>query len=52
MRGSNGIHDECHVMRHMACPETVNPHEGTHDVHALMPGCAPPAGKPDPQAFS
>jgi len=40
MHGGNGIHDEYHVMRHMANLETVNTYEGTHDVHALILGRA------------
>jgi glutaryl-CoA dehydrogenase len=40
MHGGNGIHEEFHVMRHMANLETVNTYEGTHDVHALILGRA------------
>jgi len=40
MHGGNGISDEFHVIRHMINQETVNTYEGTHDVHALMPGKA------------
>ena len=40
MLGGNGIHEEFHVMRHMANLETVNTYEGTHDVHALILGRA------------
>jgi glutaryl-CoA dehydrogenase len=38
--GSNRIHDEYHVIRHMINLETVNTYEGTHDVHALILGPA------------
>lgn len=40
MHGGNGIHEEFHVMRHMANLETVNTYEGTHDIHALILGRA------------
>ena len=40
MHGGNGIHEEFHVMRHVANLETVNTYEGTHDVHALILGPA------------
>lgn len=40
MHGGNGIADEYQVMRHMIYLETVNTYEGTHDVHALIPGRA------------
>ena len=40
MHGGNGIQAEYHVMRHAAILETVNTHEGTHDVHALIIGRA------------
>lgn len=40
MRGGNGIQFEYHVMRQSQNFETVNTHEGTHDVHALIPGRA------------
>ncbi len=40
MHGGNGIHEEFHVMRHVANLETVNTYEGTHDVHALILGRA------------
>jgi glutaryl-CoA dehydrogenase len=40
MHGGNGIHDEYHVIRHMANLEAVNTYEGTHDVHALILGRA------------
>ena len=40
MHGGNGIMVEYHVMRHAANLETVNTYEGTHDVHALILGCA------------
>ncbi len=40
MHGANGIADEFHVIRHMLNLETVNPYEGTHDIHALILGRA------------
>ena len=40
MCGGNGIADEFHVIRHMMNLETVNTHEGTHDIHALILGRA------------
>lgn len=40
MRVGNGIADEYQVMRHMINLETVNTYEGTHDIHALIPGRA------------
>ena len=40
MHGGNGITAEYHVMRHSQNLETVNPYEGTHDVHALILGRA------------
>lgn len=40
MHGGNGIADEYQVMRHMINLETVNTYEGTHDIHALIPGRA------------
>jgi glutaryl-CoA dehydrogenase len=40
MHGGNGIHEDYHVMRHMANLETVNTYEGAHDVHALILGRA------------
>jgi len=40
MHGGNGISEEYHVMRVLANLETVNPYEGTHDIHALILGRA------------
>ena len=40
MLGGNGISDEYGIIRHMVNPEVVNTHEGTHDIHALILGCA------------
>jgi glutaryl-CoA dehydrogenase len=40
MHGGNGIHEEFHVMRHLANLETVNTYEGTSDIHALILGRA------------
>ena len=40
MHGGNGISEEFQVIRHMVNLETVNTYEGTHDVHALIPGRA------------
>jgi glutaryl-CoA dehydrogenase len=40
MHGGNGIHEEFHDMRNRQNLETVNTHEGTHDVHALILGRA------------
>lgn len=40
MLGGHGISDEFPVTRHMLNLETVNTYEGTHDVHALIPGRA------------
>src|SRR5205809_7101480 len=40
MHGGNGIQIEYHAMPHTATLQTVNPHEGTHDVHALILGRA------------
>ena len=40
MHGGNGIADEFHVIRHMMNLEAVNTYEGTHDIHALILGCA------------
>jgi glutaryl-CoA dehydrogenase len=40
MHGGNGISDEYHVIRHVMNLEAVNTYEGTHDVHALILGCA------------
>jgi alkylation response protein AidB-like acyl-CoA dehydrogenase len=33
-------HEDYHVMRRMQNLEIVNTYEGTHDVHALIPGRA------------
>merc|ERR1711862_882261 len=38
MLGGNGISDEYHVIRHVMNLEAVNTYEGTHDIHALIPG--------------
>ncbi|MBK6895625.1 MAG: acyl-CoA dehydrogenase [Alphaproteobacteria bacterium] len=40
MHGGNGIAEEFHVMRHLCNLEAVNTYEGTHDIHALILGCA------------
>jgi glutaryl-CoA dehydrogenase len=40
MHGGNGIADEYHVIRHVMNLEAVNTYEGTHDIHALILGCA------------
>ena len=40
MLGGNGISDEFGVARHLVNLEVVNTYEGTHDVHALILGCA------------
>jgi glutaryl-CoA dehydrogenase len=40
MHGGNGISDEYDVIRHLVNLETVNTYEGTHDIHALIPGRA------------
>ena len=40
MHGGNGIQEDFQVIRHMVNLETVNPYEGTHDVHALILGRA------------
>ena len=40
MHGGNGISLEFQVIRHAMNLETVNPYEGTHDVHALILGRA------------
>lgn len=40
MRGGNGIQIEYQDMRHAQNLETVNAHEGAHDVHALILGRA------------
>jgi len=40
MHGGNGISEEYHVMRVLSNLETVNTYEGTHDIHALILGCA------------
>jgi glutaryl-CoA dehydrogenase len=38
MHGGSGIHDECHVIRHMTNLKTVSTYEGPPDVHALIFG--------------
>jgi glutaryl-CoA dehydrogenase len=40
MHGGNGVSDEFHVIRHVMNLEAVNTYEGTHDIHALILGCA------------
>merc|ERR1711988_1100789 len=40
MLGGNGIVDEYGIIRHMLNLESVNPYEGTHDIHALILGRA------------
>ena len=40
MHGGNGIEEDYQVIRRMMNLETVNTYEGTHDVHALIPGRA------------
>jgi len=40
MHGGNGIADEFHVIRPLMNHEAVNTCAETHDVHALIPGCA------------
>ena len=40
LHGGNGISKEFHVMRVLLNLETVNAHEGTHDIHALILGRA------------
>ena len=42
MLGGNGICDDYGVIRHVVNLEVVNTYEGTHDVHALILGRAPP----------
>lgn len=36
----NGVFHSCPVMRHIVNLETMSAYEGTHDVHALIPGRA------------
>jgi glutaryl-CoA dehydrogenase len=40
MHGGNRMHDEYHVIRHIFNLETVNTHDGTHDVQAFILGQA------------
>nr|WP_277996377.1 acyl-CoA dehydrogenase family protein [Ensifer sp. Root142] len=40
MLGGNGISDEFPVARHLVILEVANTYEGTHDIHALIPGRA------------
>ena len=40
MLSGNGISDEFGVARHLVNLEVVNTYEGTHDIHALILGCA------------
>ena len=40
MRGGNGVSEEFHVVRRVTNLETVNAHEGTRDIHALILGRA------------
>jgi glutaryl-CoA dehydrogenase len=40
MHGDKDIADENKVMRHTLNLETVNTHEGTHEIHALTVGRA------------
>jgi len=47
MLGGNGITLEYHISRHVVNLESVNPYEGTHDIHALILGRA----QTDIQAF-
>jgi glutaryl-CoA dehydrogenase len=38
--GGDGLSDESGVIRHIVDPEAVNTYEGTHEIHALVLGCA------------
>ena len=40
MHGGNGIADEFHIIRDVMNLETVNPYEGTYDIHTLILGRA------------
>ncbi|MYF88792.1 MAG: hypothetical protein F4186_05185 [Boseongicola sp. SB0676_bin_33] len=36
--GGNGVSDKCGAFQHVTNLESVNTHEGTHGIHALIPG--------------
>jgi len=38
IHGGNGISDEYGIIQHVMNLEAVTAYEGTHDVHALIPG--------------